>query len=111
MLTIESELRSLRDELEKRNRGHKDAIKFSEPTESFFMLPNLLFVEMTLTCASHHVSRLQNLVLFAVKKHRIPSDLKAPHATDKLPVVLDRLLAFVVVKAADPQDARNIQGS
>ena len=34
MLTIESELRSLRDELEKRNRGHKNALKFSEPTEA-----------------------------------------------------------------------------
>ena len=34
MLTIESELRSLRDELEKRNRGHKNALKSSEPTEA-----------------------------------------------------------------------------
>ena len=34
MLTIESELRSLRDELEKRNRGHKNELKFSKPTEA-----------------------------------------------------------------------------
>ena len=33
MLTIESELRSLRDELEKRNRGHKSALKFSQSAE------------------------------------------------------------------------------
>ena len=33
MLTIESELRSLRSELEKRNRGHKNAFKFSQSPE------------------------------------------------------------------------------